>query len=102
MGSSVRSTVNGAAGISEGSQAVGAESHPSKNEGWGTRLIFYADFFGFGLNGKRFNLFLSCCGCRWKKFFETPSRKLKLLAFATQQLFSSCPDTTAAVAPSSE
>src|SRR5208283_1159068 len=27
----------GAAGVSERSQAVGAESHPSKNEGWGTR-----------------------------------------------------------------
>jgi hypothetical protein len=33
----VRSTVEGAAGVSERSQAVGAESHPSQNEGWGTR-----------------------------------------------------------------
>ena len=29
----------GAAGVSERSHAVGAESHPSKNEGWGTRLL---------------------------------------------------------------
>jgi hypothetical protein len=28
---------SGAAAVSERSQAVGAESHPSKNEGWGTR-----------------------------------------------------------------
>ena len=36
-----RSTVEGAAGVSERSQAVGAESHPSKNEGWGTRHLFF-------------------------------------------------------------
>ena len=28
------------AAVSERSQAVGAESHPSKNEGWGTRPFF--------------------------------------------------------------
>jgi len=39
IGSAARSTIEGAVGVSERSQAVGAESHPSKDEGWGTRQL---------------------------------------------------------------
>ena len=46
----MRSTVEGAAGVSERSYAVGAESHPSKNEGWGTRRF---RLFGWPLLERR-------------------------------------------------